>query len=138
MKALIITCVFLFAPLFAFVLLDRPTLNRALPQKETLSLDKSVALHCAALSGFPTPRVTLFNGSKILASNLSDVSYTITLSSAADFKKYLCEATNLVGSDRINITVNLAGELYLNSTNIMSCYLIYPTLHQSRSPSQTP
>ena len=101
---------FVFILFCIFVLVDRPTLDRTLPRNETLCLNKSVTLNCAALNGFPTPKVTLYNGSSILASRLSNLSYTITVSSAADFKQYHCIATNLVGSDRLNITINPAGE----------------------------
>ena len=100
----------LFCIFFVFIFVDPPTLNRALPQNIILCLDRSVSLRCASMSGFPTPEVTLFNGSIKLSTNLSEISYTITSRSAADFKQYHCIATNLVGSDRVNITVNSAGE----------------------------
>ena len=97
--------------MFVFLFSDAPTLNRTLSQNKTLCLHKSVVLRCAALSGFPMPQLTLYNGSRILEkTNLSQLSHTITVSSAADFKQYHCEASNLVGSDKVNITVNPAGE----------------------------
>ena len=103
--------------MFVFLFLDPPMLNKTLPQSETLCLHKSVTLRCAALSGFPTPQLTLYNGSSVLAkTKLSKLSHTITVSSAGDFKQYQCEASNLVGFDTVSITLNLAGELQFYST----------------------
>ena len=119
---------YLFKSVFVFLFVDPPTLNKTLPQNETLCLHKSVALRCAASSGFPTPQLTLYNGSSILTkTNLSQLSHTITISSAADFKQYHCEASNLVGSDRVNITVNPVGEWQFHS--ITSCQLNYAVSH---------
>ena len=124
--------------MLAFLLVDPPTLNKTLPQNKILCLHKSVTLQCAASSGFPTPWLTLYNGSSIIAkTNLSKLSHTIRVSSAGDFKQYHCEASNLVGFDRVNITVNPAGELQFYSTNttkIMSLTLTYvPSLVYTKS-----
>ena len=115
--------------MFVFLFVDPPTLNKTLPQNATSCLHKNVTLQCATSSGFPTPWLTLYNGSSILVrTNLSKLSHQITASTAADFKQYHCKASNLVGFDTVNITVNPAGELQFysaNATKIMpfkSCY----------------
>ena len=113
--------------MFAFLHVDPPTLNKTVPQNKMLCLHKSVTLQCAASSGFPTPWLTLYNGSSIIAkTSLSKLSHTIRVLSAGDFKQYRCEASNLVGFDRVNITVNPAGELEFYSTNTMK--IMSPTL----------
>ena len=124
--------------MFVFLFVDPPTLNKTLPQNETLCLHKNVTLQCTASSGFPAPWLTLYNGSRILAkTNLSKLSHPITVSSAGDFKQYHCKASNLVGFDTVNISVNPAGELQFysaNATKIMpfkSCYV--PSLVHTKS-----
>ena len=91
-----------------------------MPQKETACLHKTVTLHCATSSAFPLAQLTLYNGSSVLfTTNLSTLSHTITVSSSKDFKQYSCIASNLIGSDGINITVDPTGKCRLENLSIL-------------------
>lgn len=98
-------------PKLFFPFSERPKIRIKSPQLLSVIVGTILYLGCNA-TGYPPPRVIWFRDKEVLQNRSIEESTSLVLRNVTkdDEGKYICRATNLLGSDSYEVQVNFTGE----------------------------